>query len=416
MSLWRDRDFLKLWAGQTISEVGSRITREGVPQIAARMLHASPLDMGLMAALGGIAALLVAPWAGVIADRYRLRPILIVADIGRAMVIALIPIAAANGVLRLWTLYVVIGVAGALSVLFDVCYQALTPSLVDRERILDANTKLALSVGTAEAIGPATAGLLIQLLTAPIAMAIDAASFLVSATSIAFIRKPETVKARVEHLPSLEELTAGFRFVFSNPILRALALRAANTSFFWGFFMALYVLYAVDDLKFTPVVLGLVVSLGGISNFIGSALIPWVNRKFEPGTILIGAALIQGMANLLIPLAPGPGLAAIACMGGSQLLGDVSFPVYNVQELTIRQSLAPETVLGRVNAAMQILFRGILPIGALAGGLFAQYAGLRRTLFVCALGVLFSSLWLVFSPVRKLKRESFIDTGRGQNW
>ena len=410
MSLWRDRDFLKLWAGQTISEVGSRITREGVPLTAVMMLHASPLDMGLLAALGGIATLLVAPLAGVLADRYRIRPILIAADVGRALVIALIPLAAANGMLRLWTLYLVIAAAGVLGVFFDVSYQSLVPSLVDRGRILEANSKLALSAGTAEAIGPALSGSLIQLFTAPLAMAIDATSFLVSAVSIVLIRKPETIKAPVEQLPSVQELTAGFRFVFAHPILRPLALRAANTSFFWGFFAALYVLYAVDDLKFTPFILGIVVSLGGVSNFIGSSLIPWINRKFKTGTILIGATLLQGVANLLIPLAPGPGIAAIACMGGAQLLGDISFPVYNVQELTIRQTLAPEHMLGRVNATMQFLFRGILPIGALAGGTLAQYAGVRRTVFVCALGVLLSSLWLVFSPVRKLTRESL------QNW
>ena len=406
MSLWRDRDFLKLWAGQTISEVGSRITREGVPITAVMMLHASPVDMGLLTALGGIATLLVAPLAGVIADRYRLRPILIAADLGRALVIAMIPIAAANGFLRLWTLYVVIAAAGVLSVLFDVGYQSLTPTLVDKSRILEANSKLAMSASTAEAIGPALSGSLIQLLTAPIAMALDAASFLVSAGSLVMIRKPETVKPAVEHWPSFRELTAGFRFVFAHPILRPLAQRAATTSFFWGFFAALYVLYAIDYLKFSPFILGIVVTLGGVSSLIGSSVIPWVGRRLQPGTTLIAAALLQGLASLFIPFAPGPGLVAILCMGASQLLGDVSFPVYAVQELTIRQTLAPENMLGRVNAAMQLLFRGILPVGALAGGTLAQYVGVKPTLFVCSLGILLSNLWLVFSPVRTLKRES----------
>jgi predicted MFS family arabinose efflux permease len=406
MTLWRDRDFLKLWAGQTISEAGSRITREGVPLTAALVLHATPLDMGLLAALGGLATLLVAPIAGVVADRYRLRPILIGADIGRALVIAMIPIAASQGALRLWTLYLVIATAGILSVFFDVSYQSLVPSLVARERIHEANSKLALSVATAEAAGPALSGTLIQLLTAPIAMAIDAASFLVSAVSIIFIRKAETVKAPVEHMPSFQELTSGFRFVFQHPIMRPIGLRAATTSFFWGFFSALYVLYAVDNLKFTPFILGIIVSLGGISNFIGSALIPWISRRFQPGAILIGAALVQGVAGLLMPLAPGPGIPAILCMGGAQLFGDVSLPLYSVEELTIRQMVAPEIILGRVNAAMQLLFRGLLPIGALAGGALAQYTGVRRTILVCSVGVLLSSLWLIFSPVRTLKRES----------
>jgi predicted MFS family arabinose efflux permease len=278
------------------------------------------------------------------------------------------------------------------------------PSLVNRDRILEANSKLALSTATAEAIGPALSGSLIQLLTAPLAMAIDAASFLVSATSLLFIRKPETIKAPVAHIPSFHELTAGFRFVFSHRILRPIALRAATNAFFGGFFSALYVLYAIDNLKFTPFLLGIIVTLGGISNFIGTSLLPWFTRRFEPGFILIAATIVQGTATLFIPLAPGPGLAGIFCMGCQQFLGDISFPVYNVEELTIRQLLAPDHMLGRVNATMQLLFRGILPIGALVGGSVAQYAGVRRTLLLCSIGVLLSSLWLIFSPVRTLKR------------
>lgn len=406
MSLWRDRDFLKLWTGQTISEIGSRISREGVPLTAVMMLHASPLTMGTLAALGGLATLLIAPLAGLAADRYRLRPILIAADLGRALVIALIPIAAYYGHLKLSILYVVVALTGILSVFFDVSYQSVTPSLVDKDRILEANSKLALSASTAEAIGPVLSGSLIQFLTAPIAMALDAASFLVSAVSLAMIRKPELHKAPVERAPTFDELTAGFRFVFSHRILRPIALRAATTSFFWGFYAALYVLYCVDDLKFSPIVLGLVVTVGGFSSLIGSSLIPTLTRRFQPGTILIGATLVQGFSNLLIPFAPGPGLTAILCMAGAQFLGDVSFPVYNVQELTLRQSLAPEDVLGRVNGTMQMLLRGIIPIGALAGGALAQYMGVRRTILASALGVLAASLWLIFSPVRKLTRET----------
>ena len=406
MSLWRDRDFLKLWAGQTVSEVGSRITREGVPLTAVLLLHASPLVMGTLAALGGLATLVIAPLAGVAADRYRLRPILIAADLGRALVIALIPIAAAHGSLRLWWLYVVVGVAGVLSVFFDVSYQSLTPSLVGRDQILEANSKLSLSAAIAEAVGPAMAGSLITLLTAPIAMALDAASFLVSAASIAFIRKPEINKVPSAHVPTFRELTGGFRLVFAHPILRPIALRAAWTSFFWGFYAALYVLYCLDDLKFTPLILGFVVTIGGFSSLIGSAVIPTLTRRFQPGTILIGATLVQGFSNLLIPLAPGPGWLAILCMGSAQLLGDISFPIYNVQELTIRQWLAPEDVLGRVNGTMQFLFRGILPLGAIVGGALAQNVGVRRTIFASAIGILLSSLWLILSPVRKLKRAS----------
>ena len=402
-SLWRNRDFVKLWTGQTISEIGSRITREGVPITAALVLHSSPLAMGVLAAVGGIAILLCGPFAGLVADRFRLRPILIGTDLGRACVIGLIPFLAWRGALTIEALCVVIGIAGVLGVFFDVSYQTLMPSLVGREDLHEGNAKLSLGAATAETIGPALAGMLIQALTAPIAMMLDAGSFVISAISVALIKKPEIAKGKHDEFPSVAEITSGLRFTFGHPILRPLALRALTNGLFWGFFAALYVLWAVQYLKFTPWILGLVVTLGGISNWFGSMLAPWIHRRFATGTILIGSTVLPGLAGLLLPLPSGPGWFAIACMGGAQLLGDIAFPVFNIQELTLRQSIAPPELLGRVNSAMQMMFRGILPIGALLGGALGQFVGVRATIVMCAVGVLMSSLWLIFSPVRGLR-------------
>lgn len=264
-----------------------------------------------------------------------------------------------------------------------------------------------MSSALAEAIGPGLAGALIEALTAPIAMAVDALSFLVSALSLASMPAADETPRPTAHTHDWRnEVIAGFHFVWENRVLRALALRAVTTAFFWGFFQALYIYYAVTTLGFSPLVLGLVVTIGGISNFIGSAIIPWLTARMAPGTVLILTTMLAGISNILIPLPSSPGWFAVACLGAAQLIGDISFPIYFVEELTLRQRLSPADRLGRVNAAMQMLFRGILPIGALTGGALAGWVGVRTTLVTCSIGVLLATLWLVFSPIRSLRRES----------
>jgi predicted MFS family arabinose efflux permease len=399
-SLWRDPEFLKLWTGQTISEIGSRITREGIPLTAVILLHATPAEMGLLAALNGFAALLFAPIAGVVADRRRLRPILIWTDLGRAAVLALIPFLHARGNLGMTALYAVMAAVAVLTTFFDVAYQSLLPSLVNRDQLLEGNAKLTMSMSTAEMIGPASTGALVQWLGAPRAIAIDSVSFLLSALSVALIRKAETVRPVHEDAWSWSELSAGSRATFAHPILRAMALRAATVSFFFGFFSTLYVLYAIRELAFTPLILGIVVTLGGIGGFIGSICAHRIAARFTVGATMIGASLVSGALLLLIPLAPGPGWTAILCLGAAQLLGDVSYPVYSIHEVTLRQSIAEPHLLGRVTAFAQLLFKGMWPLGALAGGALATGIGIRPTLALCAAGVLASTLWLYFSPLR----------------
>jgi predicted MFS family arabinose efflux permease len=403
--LWRDRDFLKLWAGQTISEIGSRITREGIPLTAVLLLQATPAQMGLLASLNGFGALLFGPIAGVVADRFRLRPILIATDLGRAGMLALVPLLYAQGQLTMTLLCVIMAGTAVFTTFFDVAYQSLLPSLVRRDQLLDGNAKLTMSLTTAEVVGPAGTGLLVQSLGAPRAIALDAASFLVSALSVALISPSrEVVKDRLRESSTdgFSEISAGFRLTFSNPILRALALRSATASFFYGFFATLYVIYAVQELRFTPVVLGVVVTLGGIGAFMGAIFAERIARRFSVGRTMIGAAVTSGVLSFLIPLAPGPGWVAVACLGAAQLFGDIAYPVYGIHEATLRQSITPPGLLGRVTAFAQLLFKGCWPVGALVGGTLATWFGMRMTFVVCAAGVLASAAWLVFSPVRGL--------------
>ena len=233
-SLWRDRDFLKLWTGQTISEIGSRITREGLPFAAVTLLSASSAQMGVLFAIQGLTALLAGPIAGHIADRYRHRPILIAADLGRGLALAAIPIAAARGALTFGILFWAAVATGALTVFFDVAYQAYLPRVVERSQLLEGNSKLALSASTAEVVGPGLTGILIQTLTAPIAILLDSLSFLASAISISAICRPERFERSI-HSSEWKDAASGFRFVAAHPLLRPLALQIGTMRFFGGF-------------------------------------------------------------------------------------------------------------------------------------------------------------------------------------
>lgn len=401
-SLWRDLDFVKLWIGQTISEIGSRITIVALPLVAVLILNARPFQMGMLAGIGGFASLIFGLAAGLCVDRLRRRPILIVTDLGRAAVLGSIPLAAVYGVLRMAQIYAVVAVAGILTVLFDVAYQSYLPALVERDQILEGNSKLAFSSSIAEVAGPGLTGILVQLLTAPIAILLDALSFLASALTVWLLRKPEPQVVPTLRLHVWEELTAGMRVIAQSPIRRALAGHSGTAGFFGGFFASLYVLYAISDLHLSPALLGAVIALGGVGNVLGAAIAPRLMRRAGIGAALIGSLLIMGAASLMIPLAHGSVVTATAFLMLAQV-GDVSWPVFNVCELSVRQAITPGEVLGRVNAAMQMLNRGLLPIGSLGAGILAEMIGLRPTLAVGAVGLLSSSLWLVLSPIRTMR-------------
>jgi MFS family permease len=401
--LWASPDFLKLWTGQTLSGLGSRITREGIPLTALLVLHAGAAQMGLLSALGGAAVLVFGLVAGIWADRVRRRPILIAADLGRAAVLASIPAAAIAGVLGMGQLYAVAAVAGVMTVFFDVAYQSYLPALVERNQILEGNSKLALSSSIAEIAGPGLTGFLVQLITAPIAILFDAVSFLISALLVMGIRRREAPPARQppEHL--LAEALAGLRRIFADPVLRAIGLRSATAWVFHGFLGSLYMLYAIDILRLSPAVLGLVIATGGAGAMAGAYLAPRVERRFPLGPTFVATSAIYGLTTLLIPLAAALPALAVALLVTTQLAGDMAFMIYTINEVSLRQRVVPSQVLGRVSSGMQLLARGVYPIGALVGGGLGARVGVVTTLFVAAGGLLLSTLWLVASPLRRLR-------------
>ena len=401
-SLWRNPDFLKLWAGQTVSHIGSWITLVGLPLIAALLLRASPLQMGILNGAGAAAILLFGLFAGVWVDRVRRRPILIWADLARAFVLLSIPLAAVFHRLTMGHLYLVAAVTAVFTVFFDVGYQAYLPSLVSAENILEGNSKMALSGSIASVVGPGLTGVLVQALTAPIAILFDAVSFVCSAFSVWLIRQPEP-PPKPSAAPHIgREIMEGLQVSWRDPVLRALVLRTATSSLFVGFGGSLYILYAVRELRLSAMLLSLVISVGGVSELCGALAAERLTRRFGVGPVLIGAALMIGCASLLPPLARGPvGICAAVLAAGQ--MGDMAWAVYGINELSLRQSVAPPHVLGRVNAAMHLMFRGVIPAGALLGGALADEVGLRGAMFTGAGGLLLSTLWLIFSPIRSVR-------------
>jgi MFS family permease len=402
-SLWRQREFLKFWAGAAISGVGSEVTGLAVPLIAALTLEATPWQMGLLSAAGGAPILLVGLFAGVWVDRMRRRPVMIAMDLGRAALLLIVPLAAMTGVLRIEILYAVLLMTGALTVLFDVANMSLLPSLVTPDRIVEGNSKLQSTSAAAQVAGPSVGGVLVSLMTAPFALMVDALSFLISAAFIARTRVAEAVpKGGDGRAGIVGEITEGVRVVIDDRVLRALAGASATTILFGRMFMAVYVLYMTRVLGLSAVGVGLIFATGGVGSLAGSVVAERLARRFGPGPTMIGAQAAFGLAGMLVPLAVLVPSWALPMIVASEFASWMAILVYWVNAISVRQAITPDRVLGRVNATMRFLAGGANPIGAVIGGALGGMIGVPLTLVVASFGMLLGFLWPLLSPVRGL--------------
>lgn len=405
--LWRHPDFLKLWAGQTVSLIGSAVTLLALPLTAVLTLRASALQMGLLRAASYLPALLVGLFAGVWVDRLRRRPILIAADLGRAALLGSIPLVALLGLLRMEYLYVVAFLVGTMSILFEVAYRAFLPPLVQREHLVDANSKLELSQSIANLAGPGLGGALVVLLTAPVAIAADALSFLVSVVSVALIRAPEPMPiARGAQRNIWREIGEGMRIVMGNPLLRATVGSSGTTNFFSAVLNSLAVLYLTRVVRVGPGIIAAIFVVGSLSSLAGALVAGPVSRRLGPGRTLIGAMLLIGGGELVLPLVgSAPHLVAIPLIAAGIGLGGLGDIFYNVNVTSLRQVIVPDHLQGRANASMRSVIWGAQPIGAVVGGVLGQQIGLGPTLLLTAVGTLCASFWLIFSPIRRLREQ-----------
>lgn len=402
--LWNHPDFVRLWAAESVSIFGSLVTRTALPFVAILVLDASAFQIALI----GIAELVPGFGVGLIAgawvDRLRRRPIMIAADLGRAAILITIPIAALVDQLKIEHLYGAAALASTLTVFFDVAYQSYLPSLVAKDDLVEGNSKLTASGSIAEFAAFGSGGWLVQWLTAPYAIVVDAATFLWSAYFVFRIKAPEPPPAPAhERQHVLREIHEGLRFVAGNPTLRVLALTAAIFNSANRVFGTVFLLYVTRDLGIKPGVQGIIFAMGGISSFAGAVLASRITGRLGIGPAMIAAYLIVGLGQGLVPLANDASLVAIGLLVAQQYITDPAWTVMEISQVSLRQSITPDRWQGRMHASLRVIEFGGMLLGALAGGWLGSAIGLRSTLAIGAVGGAVAAVPLIFSPIRTLR-------------
>ncbi len=403
--LWRNGAFVRFWSGRTVSIFGSLVTRLALPFVAILALEAGPVEVAILRSVDLAAALVVGLFAGVWVDRLRRRPILIWSDVLSALVLASVPAAFVLGVLGLPQLFVVAAATATLATFGDSADNAYLPSVVEREQLVRANGALEASGSAAEFAGFGLSGFLIQVLTAPIAILVDAISFAVSALLLLSIRRPESEPpAREQRAAVLTEIRAGLGITFRDPTLRAFALAQMAQSALWGVVGAVWLLFATRELALSPAAIGLIAAVGGIASFGGAVVAERSTARWGVGRVAIFTMLLAFAGNMLIPLAPaGAPLLAVAFLVTQQLVGDSAITLYDVTETSVRQSFVHDRALGRVASSFRVAAVMAQLVATIAGGVLAEAVGLRAALFVAPAGALLAAAALWFSPARSLR-------------
>jgi MFS family permease len=402
--LLRNRQFLTLWGGQTISVFGDQITILALPLAAVLTLDASAFQMGLLATLAWLPHLLFSLHAGVWVDRRgRRRAIMIAADLGRALVLASVPVAYFFDALTMPHLYAVAFLHGTLSVFFDLSWSVLFVSTVPREDFVDANSKLLQTRSLSYVAGPSIAGGLVQLLSAPVAIAADAVSFLGSAVVLARMRvvEPEPDRDPSERLRT--RLASGMRFIFGNDILRSSLLSFSTINFFNLMYGALFVLYATEELHVKPGELGLILGSAAVGGLIGAVVAPRLSRATGVGPSLLVGTVLFPLPLMLVPAAGGSHRVVLAFLFLAEFGSAFGVMILDVNGNSINAALSPHRLRARIGGAHRVVNYGVRPIGSLLAGVLGETIGLRPTLWIAAGGASLAFLWLLPSPIPRLR-------------
>ena len=394
---------MRLWGAQTISQFGTQVTLLALPLAAIVVLDASAFEVAVLGAIEWTPWLLFSLPVGAWVDRVLRRPILVAADVGRALVLLSVPLAYAFDALTIWQLYAVGFTHGVLTVFFDVAYQSYLPSLVERSQLEDGNSKLEVSRSGAQLAGPGFAGVLVGLVTAPVAILADAISFIASALFLGSIRREEIPVERGSQPTRLHvEILEGLRYVLTHPYLRPSMAFVAVSNFFGSVMFSILLVYAVRDLGLSPAEIGVVLALGNSGFLAGAAVAPRISARLGVGPTLVTTAALIGWPLWLVPLAPHD--AAPAFLVAAFALASFAGVVYNVVGISFFQAITPGRLLGRMNASRRFVVWGTVPLGSLAGGVLAATIGVQETLFVGAIGGSVAFLPLLFSPVRSVQK------------
>lgn len=396
----RGNDFGLLWGGQTASLFGSQVSDVSIRLLAATTLAATPFQLGVLSAAQTVGFLLIALPAGVLADRMRRRPILITCDLVRACLLALVPLLWWLDLLTLPQLLVVAFTAGLAQVVFDVTYQSYVPTLVSRAGLVTANGRLESSRSTAVAAGPALGGALTQLINAANAVACTVVGYLVSAFTLWRIRtveeRPEPRERKIR-----TEIAEGLRFVVGNRLLRATTAAAATFNFCYGIMQPIVILLLVSELGLPGTAVGVLLALAGVGGLLGALAAGRIATAIGRARTIWVVELACAPVFLLLPLtSAGWGLGFFAV---GYLLLHFLLSIFNVSNLSFRQALCPDHLLGRMNASVRFLMWGALPLGSLAGGLLGAQFGARWTLAIAGVGFFAAAAVLLASPLRTMR-------------
>jgi MFS family permease len=398
--LWHHLDFRRLWIGETVSQFGTQVSQLALPLVAILVVHASTFEVGLLVTFESLAFLVVGLPAGAWVDRMRFRHVLIVNDVLRAVAMASIPAAAAVHVLTIGQLYAVALVVGVCTVFFDVAYQSYLPDLVDRKLLVEGNAKLQASESVAQVAGPSIGGVLIQALTAPYAVLVDAVSFLWSAAWVGAISVKPAKRERSPDRNLAHEIGEGLRFVVGNRLLRAIAMCTGSGNLFNTIAFAVFYVLLARDLHLSPGFIGLIMSTSAVGGVIGSLLASRLAKRFGQGPTIWISMLVAAPTGFVAPFVHRDwtlGLLAVA-----MLIFWATVVIYNITQVSFRQGLCPPALLGRMNATMRFLVWGTMPLGGLIGGILGSWIGVRQTLLVAAIGGCLPFLPVLLSPLRNM--------------
>ena len=391
---------MKLWTANAVSQLGSAVSVLALPLTALFVLHSSALGVALLRAFAVLPFVFFSLPAGVWIDRVRRRPLMVVSDFGRGAAMASIPIAYWLGHLTMAQLYVVSAVHGLLTVIFDVSYLSFLPGLVSRERLGEANAKLLGVQSLAQLAGPTLAGALVGAVGAAVAVLADAVSFVLSGGFVSAIRgrepRPEPSSARKR-----DELVEGLRYVFSQPYLRTLTIWTSTWNLFTSSLFALLIVYYVRVLHWGPTKIGLITALAMSGFVVGAFVNERVANRVGIGRMIAYSGMLSSITLVMIPAAPIAYAAPIVVASG--LVGTTLGFFANVNQLTLRQSITPQRLLGRMNSVVRFMYWGTIPAGSAIGGLLAGPLGLRETLLLSSVGATLACVPIAVSPIRKLR-------------
>lgn len=402
-SLWRHGGFMKLWTGETASQIGTQLTQLAVPVLAITLLSATEFQVGVLGAAETAAFLVVGLPAGAWVDRWLKRRVMMAADVVRAIALAIIPLLWALGALQMWHVFVVAAVIGAATVFFDVSYQSYVPILVPGSQIPDANGRLETTAQVARIGGPALGGGLLTLVSAPVLLLGDALSYVFSFLFLWRIHDVEQRADRAARLGLRREIAEGLAFVWHHRLIRRITATTGVSNLFGTIGMTMLSLLVLRILGLGAAGLGIIMSVGSVGGLLGAVATPWLSRRIGQGTVIPLSAIVSGLAVFLWPLAallPALGLPLLVV---AEFVFSFSVLVYNIAQVSFRQRVCPPRLLGRMNASIRFVVWGVMPLGSLASGVLATTIGVVPTMLIGAAGSLAGAAFTVFSPLMGMR-------------